>query len=104
MTYIFIIRCFKKIIIKIGENMKNVGLIRKVDELGRIVLPIEMRRVLDIKEKDQLEILNSGDAIIIRKYKPYCIFCGSEDIKLNYKDNNICKNCYNELKNSEEYL
>lgn len=82
--------------------MKNVGLIRKVDELGRIVLPIEMRRVLDIKEKDQLEISHSGDAIIIRKYKPYCIFCGSEDITINYKGNNICKGCYNELINAEK--
>lgn len=77
--------------------MKKVGLIRKVDELGRIVLPIEMRRVLDIKEKDQLEISHSGDAIVIRKYKPFCIFCGSEDISINYKGNNICQSCRDEL-------
>lgn len=79
--------------------MKKVGLIRRVDELGRIVIPIEMRRVLEIKEKDQLEISHSGDTIIIRKYKPYCIFCGNEDITINYKGNNICKSCYDELIN-----
>ena len=55
--------------------MKSTGIVRKVDELGRIVLPIEMRRTLDIAEKDALEIYVEGSSIILKKYKPSCIFC-----------------------------
>ena len=54
--------------------MKSTGIVRKVDELGRIVLPIELRRTLDIAEKDSMEIYIEGDAIILRKYEPACIF------------------------------
>ena len=60
--------------------MKSTGIVRKVDELGRIVLPIEMRRTLDIAEKDALEIYVEGSSVILKKYKPSCIFCdGSKD-------------------------
>ena len=55
--------------------MKSTGIVRKVDELGRIVLPIELRRTLDIAEKDSLEIYVDDDSIILRKYQPACIFC-----------------------------
>ena len=55
--------------------MKSTGIVRKVDELGRIVLPIEMRRTLDIAEKDALEIYVEGSSVILKKYKPSCIFC-----------------------------
>ncbi len=55
--------------------MKSTGIVRKVDELGRIVLPIEMRRTLDIAEKDALEIYVDGASVILKKYKPSCIFC-----------------------------
>ena len=57
--------------------MKSTGIIRKVDDLGRIVLPIEMRRTLDIAEKDALEIYVEGASVILKKYKPSCIFCDS---------------------------
>ena len=57
--------------------MKSTGIIRKVDDLGRIVLPIELRRVLDIAERDELEIFMENDRIILQKYEPACIFCGS---------------------------
>ena len=57
--------------------MKSTGIVRKVDELGRIVLPIELRRTLDISEKDTLEIYVEGSAIVLRKYRPSCIFCDS---------------------------
>ena len=57
--------------------MKATGIVRKVDELGRLVLPIEMRRVLDIAEKDAVEIYAEGDSIILRKFQPFCTFCGS---------------------------
>ncbi|ABP67997.1 transcriptional pleiotropic regulator of transition state genes [Caldicellulosiruptor bescii] len=80
--------------------MKSTGVVRKVDELGRIVLPIELRRTLDIAEKDALEIFVDGDKIILRKYEPACIFCGNAKDVIYYKGKNICKDCMEELKKS----
>lgn len=78
--------------------MKSTGVVRKVDELGRIVFPIEMRRTLDIKDKDSLEIYVEGDLIILKKYEPVCTFCGeARDVK-NYRGKNICGECLEELK------
>ena len=57
--------------------MKSTGIVRKVDELGRIVLPIELRRTLDIEVKDALEIYVDGAQIILKKYEPACIFCSN---------------------------
>lgn len=57
--------------------MKSTGIVRKVDELGRIVLPVELRRTMDIAEKDALEIYVDGNSIVLRKYRPSCIFCDS---------------------------
>ncbi|MBE7036432.1 MAG: AbrB/MazE/SpoVT family DNA-binding domain-containing protein, partial [Ruminococcaceae bacterium] len=70
--------------------MKSTGIVRKVDELGRIVLPIELRRTLDIAEKDALEIYVDGSTIILRKYEPSCIFCGNSKDVLVFKGRNIC--------------
>jgi transcriptional pleiotropic regulator of transition state genes len=81
-------------------EMKSTGVVRKVDELGRIVLPIELRRTLDIAEKDALEIFVDGDKIILRKYEPACIFCGNAKDVIYYKGKNICKDCMDELKKS----
>lgn len=78
--------------------MKSTGMVRKVDELGRIVLPIEMRRTLDIAEKDSLEIYVEGSSVILKKYRPSCIFCdSSKDISL-FKGKNVCPKCVKELK------
>ena len=55
--------------------MKSTGIVRKVDELGRIVLPIELRRTLDIAERDALEIYVEGSTVVLKKYRPTCIFC-----------------------------
>lgn len=82
-------------------NMKSTGIVRKVDELGRIVLPIELRRTLDIAEKDAIEIYVDGDSIILRKYEPTCIFCGDGRNVENYKGKNICANCMKELRNGK---
>lgn len=78
--------------------MKSTGIVRKVDELGRIVLPIELRRTLDIAEKDSLEIYVDGSQIILKKYEPSCIFCGDARNVVNYKGKNICTTCLNEMK------
>lgn len=73
--------------------MKSTGIVRKVDELGRIVLPIELRRTLGIEEKDRIEIFVDGESIILRKYKPACIFCDNAKDIINYKGKNICPDC-----------
>ena len=73
--------------------MKSTGIIRKVDDLGRIVLPIELRRVLDIAERDELEIFMENDRIILQKYEPACIFCGSSRELISYENKNVCRSC-----------
>lgn len=78
--------------------MKSTGIVRKVDELGRVVIPIELRRTLEIAEKDALEIYVDGEQIILKKYAPACIFCGqAKDVEI-FKGKNICPSCLEELK------
>ena len=78
--------------------MKSTGIVRKVDELGRIVLPIEMRRTLDIAERDSLEIYVEGDSIILKKYHPACIFCGNTSDLISFEGKNVCPDCIARLK------
>ena len=70
--------------------MKSTGIVRKVDELGRIVLPIELRRTLDIAEKDSIEIYVDGSSIILKKYEPTCVFCGDAKNITVYQGKNVC--------------
>lgn len=77
--------------------MKSTGIVRKVDELGRIVLPIELRRMLDIAEKDALEIFVDGDNVILHKYQPTCIFCDKSKNTISYKGKKICPDCIKKL-------
>jgi len=77
--------------------MKSTGIVRKVDELGRVVIPIELRRTLTIEERDSLEIYVDGDKIILRKYEPACIFCGNAEDVQNYRGKNVCRSCLSEL-------
>jgi transcriptional pleiotropic regulator of transition state genes len=83
------------------EKMKATGVVRRIDELGRIVLPMELRRTLGINEKDGLEIFTEGDTVILRKYEPTCTFCGEANDVINYKGKNICESCINEIKNNK---
>ncbi|MDO4749568.1 MAG: AbrB/MazE/SpoVT family DNA-binding domain-containing protein [Eubacteriales bacterium] len=77
--------------------MKETGIVRKVDELGRVVLPIELRRTLNIEQKDLLEIYVEDDAIILRKKETACIFCGGlRDLQV-YRGRNVCANCIRRL-------
>ena len=78
-------------------GMKSTGIIRKVDDLGRIVLPIELRRTLDIAERDELEIYMENDQIILRKYEPACLFCGSDRKLVSHNGKNVCRNCIRKL-------
>ena len=73
--------------------MKSTGIVRKIDDLGRIVLPIELRRVLDIDKDSSLEIYVDDDRIILKKYQPACIFCGSAEDVEQYQGRNICAKC-----------
>ena len=79
--------------------MKATGIVRKVDELGRIVLPIELRRTLDIAERDALEIFVEGSSVILKKYGARCVFCDSSKDVTVFKGKNICPKCLKELKN-----
>ena len=81
-----------------AHTMKSTGIVRKVDELGRIVLPIEMRRTLDIAEKDALEIYVDGEGIILKKYQPACVFCDNPRGVINFRGKNICSDCIQALK------
>ena len=79
--------------------MKSTGIVRKVDELGRIVLPIELRRTLDIAERDELEIYLDDDKVILKKYEPSCIFCGSSCGLVTYHGRNVCMECIESMSN-----
>ena len=78
--------------------MKSTGIVRKVDELGRIVLPIELRRTLNISERDSLEIYTEGSSIILKKFEEACVFCGDTKDVVSYKGKNICRKCQQELR------
>lgn len=73
--------------------MKSTGIVRNVDELGRIVIPKEIRNKFNIEIKDPIEIYVDGSAIILRKYLPNCIFCGNSKNLIFYKDKLVCSNC-----------
>jgi len=77
--------------------VKSTGIIRKVDELGRVVIPIELRRVMGIEEKNSIEIFVDSDRIILQKHEQSCVFCGSDDEIRYYKNKLICEDCLEEL-------
>lgn len=79
--------------------MKATGIIRKIDELGRFVIPMEMRNKLDISSNDPLEIYVEGTSIVLKKYQPDCVFCGSSKNIVSYKEKNVCEKCLNDMKN-----
>ncbi len=77
--------------------LKSTGTVRKVDELGRIVLPIELRRTMNINEKDALQIFTDGEKIILTKYAPGCIFCSNVNNVQSYKGKYLCYCCIQEI-------
>lgn len=79
--------------------MKATGIVRPVDPLGRVVIPVELRRNLNIETDDSLEVFVDGDYIMLKKYEPACIFCGDAKDVLNVHGKNICKKCLKEIKN-----
>lgn len=79
--------------------MKSTGIVRKVDELGRIVIPMELRKSMDIKEKDPLEILTDNGNIVLRKYSNSCVFCGEGEDIIAFGDKHLCPACFEKIKN-----
>lgn len=77
--------------------MKSTGIVRKVDELGRVVIPIELRRTLGIGEKDALEIFVDGDKIVLKKYEPACIFTGNAENLVFYRGKMVSEQCIREM-------
>lgn len=77
--------------------MKTVGIIRRVDEVGRISLPSDLRAILNIDNRDYVEIFSEDEKIIIKKHKPSCIFCGETENISEYKNKQICAACLKEL-------
>lgn len=81
--------------------MKSTGIIRRVDELGRVVIPIELRNKFGITEKDPMEIYVDGSSIILKKYEPNCIFCGSSKKLIDYQGKLICEKCSEKIGKSK---
>ncbi len=79
--------------------MKATGIIRRVDELGRVVIPIEIRNQFNIVEKDPIEIYVDGSSIVLKKFEPNCIFCGSTKNLIEFKDKLICEKCSTNIAN-----
>lgn len=79
--------------------MKSTGIVRRVDELGRVVIPIELRNTLEIAEKDPMEIFVDGSSVILKKFEPNCVFCGNSKKLIEYKDKLVCDKCAKELSN-----
>lgn len=83
--------------------MKSMGFVKRIDEVGRIVLPKELRKTFDLKEsEDAVEILVDGDRIILKKYMPSCIFCKSNDNLIDFKGQKVCEKCIDFLADISE--
>lgn len=78
--------------------MKSTGIVRKIDDLGRMVIPIELRKTMNIEKKDPMEIFVDDEKIILKKYQPACIFCSNADDTVEYKGKIICKDCLESMK------
>ena len=78
--------------------MKETGITRAVDQIGRVVVPKEIRDTLDIKREDSVEIFTEGKDIILRKYQPGCYICGSMDDVIEFGNGKICRKCIEKIK------
>ena len=78
--------------------MKSACFVRKVDRLGRVVLPAELRHELNIAEQDTVEVQISGTSLVIQKYEQACVFCGSSQDILAYRNRSICQQCLHSLR------
>ena len=77
--------------------MKATGIVRSIDNMGRLVLPIELRKMMKLGEKDQVEIFTAGNTIVLKKYAPCCTFCQSTVDLTSFKGQNVCAKCIQKL-------
>ena len=77
--------------------MKSTGIVRPIDSLGRIVIPKEIRKIFNLKEKDELEIIVENDIIMLKKYGASCVFCGADENIISFKDRTVCSKCLNQM-------
>ena len=96
-----IIHLILLITVKGIEIMKSTGIVRRIDGLGRVVLPIELRRVFDLDIGDSVEIYTEEDKIILRKFQRSCVFCGSSEDLVEHKGKTICSKCLEELRSGK---
>lgn len=83
--------------------MKETGMIRRVDKMGRVVIPKEIRKLLKVKnEIDSFEIFVEDDKVILRKYEPSCIFCGSKEAGTDFEERRVCFKCIEKLELKRE--
>ncbi len=78
--------------------MKSTGIIRRIDNLGRLVVPKELRKVMGLKEKDPMEFFVDGNQIILEKYAPGCLFCGEETELFDLWGKQVCRECQEKIK------
>jgi transcriptional pleiotropic regulator of transition state genes len=79
-------------------SMGTTGVVRRIDELGRVVVPSELRRVIRLREGDELEISVDGERIILQKRQDVCLFCSAENPELEFKQRRICQACASEIR------
>lgn len=78
--------------------MKSTGIIRGLDNMGRVVIPKEIRKLLDMTEgKDNFEIYMQDDCIVLKKHKPGCVFCGFNEDCIEFENHTVCKNCVEKM-------
>jgi AbrB family transcriptional regulator, transcriptional pleiotropic regulator of transition state genes len=82
--------------------MKNVGIVRKIDSLGRVVLPKELRDSMELPEGTPMEIYTEGETILLKKYQPACIFCGSAKSVKDFKGKKVCSRCMGDLRGEND--
>jgi len=79
-------------------KMRSTGMTRKIDDLGRLSIPIELRRTMEMGEHQALEIFTDNGSIVLRKYTPGCVFCGNVEDTVHFKELLMCKDCIKEVK------
>lgn len=79
--------------------MSDSGIVRNLDNLGRVVIPKEMRKLLAINVGDPVEIIKDKNTVVLKKYGNRCVFCGGEDGIVKFEENYVCEKCLGKLKN-----
>ena len=82
--------------------MKATGIVRRIDDLGRVVIPKELRKTMDMEPKEPLELFVEDDKVILKKYQRGCVFCGNIEGVKTYKGKEVCVDCIEDMKIENE--